>query len=367
MTYTLATAAHEAALRRLAREQAMPGWVRLAFACEPDWVAGHAVLGHLAQTVVALDDAGAVVGCGVRAVRKVYVNGQIADVGYLCGLRSLPRARRSLGLAHAYRFLRRIHEGDRRAPVYLSTIIESNRAAQALLASGRASLPAYLDHGRFITSAIPLGRRRAAALSPGGVDIRTGGDVPLAAILDFLRDEGPKHQFFPVLERADFGNPHWRDLDPRGFRVALSKGIIIGVTAVWDQSAFRQTVVAGYAPALRVARPLLNAASRIAGRRPLPSPGQRLNYFHAAFTCIRNNDPAIFRALLEHLHAEFRRSPYEYFVIGLHERDPLRAALRDFSSWDYVSRLYLVCWEDGRPFCDALRPDLIPHLETATL
>lgn len=367
MKYTLATAAHGAALRRMAREQAMPGWVRLAFAREPDWSLGHEVLGHLTQTLVALDDADTVVGCGVRAVRKVYINGLITDVGYLCGLRSLPRARRSLTLAHAYRFFRRLHDGDRLVPAYLSMIVENNGEAQELLTSGRTSLPAYLDRGRLITSAILLGRRRAAVLPAEGVEIRTGGDVSLEAILDFLREEGPKHQFFPVLDRDDFGKPQWRDLDPSGFRVALRQGTVIGVTAVWDQSAYRQTVVTGYAPALRFARPLLNTVWRIAGRRPLPPPGQCLKFFHTAFTCIRNNDPVVFGALLEHLHADFRHSPYDYFVVGLHERDPLRAALRGFSSCDYVSRLYLVCWEDGRPFCEALHPDLIPHLETATL
>jgi len=367
MKYALATAAHGAALRRMAREQAMPGWVRLAFAREPDWSLGQAVLGHLSQTMVALDDAGDVVGCGVRSIRKVYVNGRMTDIGYLCGLRALPRIRRSLALAHSYRFCHQLHEADQLTPAYLSMIVEDNSAAKKILASGRAALPAYLDRGRFMTSAILLGRRRAAARLPEGVEIRNGKEVPLGAILEFLRAEGPKRQFFPALDREDFGTPQWRDFDPSEFRVALRGGAIAGVTAVWDQSAFRQTVVAGYDPALHFARPLLNAVLRVIGRRPLPPPGRCLKFFHAAFTCIRSDDPAVFRALLERLHADYRRSPYDYFVVGLHERDPLRAALRSFPVVDYVSRLYLVCWEDGRPFCEGLRPDLIPHLETATL
>lgn len=367
MKYALATAAHGAALRRMAREQAMPGWVRLAFAREPDWSPGQEVLGHFNQTLVALDDAGAVVGCGVRSIRKAYVNGCITDIGYLCGLRLLARVRRSLTLAHSYRFFHQLHAADQLVPAYLSMIVEDNSVAKNTLASGRAALPAYLDQGRFITSAIALGRRRAAARLPEGDEILSGKDVPLGAILDFLREEGPKHQFFPVLDREDFGTPQWRDFDPSEFRIALRGGVIIGVTAVWDQSTFRQTVVTGYAPSLRFARPLLNIALRLAGRRPLPPPGQCLKFFHAAFTCIRGDDPAVFGALLERLHADYRHSPYDYFVVGLHERDPLRAALRSFPAVDYVSRLYLVCWEDGRPFCEGLRPDLIPHLETAAL
>ena len=367
MTYTLAATAHDAALRRMTREQAMPGWIRLAFTREPNWATGQEVLGHESQTLVALDDAGGVVGCGVRALRKIYVNGHCADMGYLCGLRLLPRVRGSLTLARSYRFLHQVHANGRFVPAYLTTIVEGNDAARTVLSSGRVTLPAYLDHGRFITSTILLGGRRADAHSPKGFEVRSGKAVPLETILDFLREEGPNRQFFPVFGSGDFGKPQWRDFDPSGFRVALRGGNVIGVTAVWDQSAFRQTVVSGYAPALQVARPLLNVALRVAGRRPLPAPGQCLKFFHTAFTCIRNDDPEVFAALLERLQADYRHSPYEYFVVGLHERDPLRKALRGFPTFDYVSRLYVVCWEDGRPFCEALNQDLIPHLETATL
>lgn len=366
MKFSLASPAHEPQLRRLAREQAMPGWIRLAYAREPDWSAGQGVLGHVHQTIVATDNSDSVVGCGVRAIRRVYVDGRETEIGYLCGLRSIPSARRSTGLARGYRLLRQLHEADRRVPAYLTTIVEDNTQAAALLTGGRAGLPAYLDHGRFIASAIPLGRRRPAP-PPKGIEIFTGDEFSLDDLLDFLHEEGPKRPFFPVLRREDFGSPLLRGLVPGDFRVAIRGGKIAGVAAAWDQSDFRQMLVAGYAPPLRVARPALNIALRLAGRRPLPPPGQCLRFFHVAFPCIRGDDPAILAALLERFHADHRNSPHDHFIVGLHERDPLRAALRRFPALHYASRLYLACWEDGRAFCDALDPNRIPHLDTAML
>lgn len=366
MRHAIATADHDAALRRMAREQAMPGWIRLAFCREPDWGAGEHVLGHICQTVVALDAAGEVVGCGVRAIRHAYVNGRRTAIGYLCGLRSLPRVRGSLALAQSYRHLRKLHEADRLTPAYLTTIVEANKDVVSLLTSRRSTLPAYLDRGRFITSAILPGRR-AACSPPGGVEIRTPPEVPMADVLGFLGEEGPKRQFFPVLEQEDLASPRCRGLEAGDFRVATRDGVIIGVAAAWDQTAFRQTVVAGYSPLLRAARPLLNTALRISGRRPLPRAGERLNLFHVAFACVRKDDPAVFAALLERMRADLWKSRHDCLVIGLHERDPLRAALVPFPAFHYASRLYLACWEDGESFCDALRPDLIPHLETAML
>lgn len=366
MKFTLAAPVHEPALRRLAREQTMPGWIRLAYTCEPDWASGHYVLGRFQQTIVATDDSDTVVGCGVRAVRRVFINGCETDIGYLCGLRSLPAARRSTGLARGYRFLRQLHDADRRVPAYLTTIIEDNAPAMTLLASGRAGLPAYLDQGRFVSSAIPLGRRRPTD-TPANIGIHTGAEIPFSEVLDFLRAEGPRRQYFPALRREDFGTPLLHGLRPADFRVAVRGAAIVGVAAAWDQSAFRQTFVAGYAPVLRLSRPALNLALRLAGHRPLPPPGQDLRLAHVAFPCVRNDEPAVLAALLERILADHRQSSRDFLVVGFHERDPLRAALRTFPALHYSSRLFLARWEDGRAFCDSLEATRIPHLETAML
>jgi hypothetical protein len=366
MTFALATAAHEPQLRSLAREYPMPGWIRLAFTFEPDWFAGHAMLGHRVQTIVAQDPSGRAVGCGVRAVRRVFVKGTEADIGYLGGLRFVQAVRRSGALAHGYRFLHRLHDEDGLVPAYLTTIVEENTEAAALLTSGRAGLPAYLDRGRYITSAISLGRRRVRP-PPDGLTILTGAGFPLDDILHFLSAEGRKRQFFPVLDRAGLESLRLSGFNPADFRIALTGRDIRGVTAVWDQRAVRQSVVTGYPPALLWARPLLNAGLGLAGRRPLPAPGESLDVLHTSFTCIRDDDPSVLRALLDRIHTDYASSPFHYFVVGLHERDPLRAALTPFPVLNYASRLYLVCWEDGRPFCDALDCRLIPHLETAML
>ncbi len=367
MRFALATAEHDAALRHLQRDQPMPGRIRLAFASEPSWANAHAVLGENSQTLVATDATGTVAGCGVRSIRRRYVNGRPTELGYLSGLRSLPRVRGALGLAQGFRFLRQLHEADRRTPAYLTTIIEGNETAEAALTSARAGLPAYVDHGRFITSAVFLSRRRKPAPPSGGIEIRSGAEIAWPALLDFLRSEGPRRQFFPVVEAGDFDTPLWSGLRPADFRVALRGGEIVGVAAAWDQSAYRQTVVTGYDPLLRLLRPLGNLGLAALGRPALPPSGGKLRFFHLALPCVRGDDVGVFAALLERFHADWKDGTHACFVVGLHERDPLRAALANFPKFDYASRLYLVNWEDGAAFAAGLDPHRIPHLETALL
>ena len=366
MKFALYTPGDDAGLRRLAREEAMPGWIRLAYTREPSWEAGQEVLGHRHQTIVATDSSGTLVGCGVRAVRRTFINGLETEIGYLCGLRSIPRARRSTGLARGYRFIHKLHDADHLVPAYLTTILEDNPLAMTILTSERAGLPAYLDYGRFITSAIPLGHRRAASM-PKGFQVCPCNETSLDPMLRFLKEEGSRRQFFPVLHRSDFGSPTLSGLAPTDFRIVWRDGTIAGIAAAWDQNAIRQALVTGYAPAIRWTRLVLNGALRLAGRRPLPPAGRNLRLAHIAFLCIRNDDPSVLAALLEQIHAEHRNAPVDYLVVGLHERDPLRKALLRFPSHSYTSRLFLVRWEEGRAFCESLDPDRIPHLETAML
>jgi hypothetical protein len=367
MKFSLATPAHEPQLRQLARNEPMPGWIRLAFAHEPDWTASQQVLGDSAQTIVATNPGETVVGCGVRAIRRVYVNGQPRELGYLSGLRSLPGARRALGLAQGYRFLRQLHEEDRRVPAYLTTIVEDNREAIRLLTAERAGLPAYLDQGRLVTSAILLDVNRRTSPPAPGLEIKSGGEVAFDDVLQFLAREGARRQFFPMLERAQLGTARLAGLRTSDFRVAIRAGAIVGTVAAWDQTAFRQVVVTGYSPLLRFVRPALNLWWSATTGRSLPPAGQGLRFFQVAFACARNHDAGVLAALLERLHRDCREAAYDCFLIGFHERNPERGALRAFRAMHYASRLYLAAWNDGRPFCAGLDARFVPHLETATL
>lgn len=364
MTIQLADQHHEEQLRGLLRGSAMPGWVRLAFGREPDFFHGVGVQGKASQVLIALER-GRVVGMGCRSIKPMWINGQKMDFGYLGGLRLDPRVRRTGLLARGYAALRRLHEAQP-APAYLTTIIEGNAAARGLLTSHRAGLPHYLDQGRYITYAINLNRRRRRHDSP--VEIRRGDEVGLEAVVAFLAEAGAKRQFFPAIEAADFGTAYLRGLEPADFRIALNgRGEIAGLAAVWDQTAFKQTFVRGYAWPIRLCRPLLSGALRLAGFRGLPPPGERLAALHVAFPCVRGDDPRIMRALLERIYAERQHGGHHFLLLGLHERDPLAAAASHFLTFRYLSRLYLACWDDGLDFVKGLDPGRIPHLELATM
>ena len=365
MRLALAGPRHDPQLRALLRDHPMPGWVELALEREPDFFAAAGTLGSVSQTIVGLDG-DAVVGMGCRAIREVYVNGRAASLGYLSCLRLREAFRGGTALARGYRFLRQLHE-DGRAEAYLSTIIESNRDAQSLLQAGRAGLPRYQDLGLYLTFAVALGAWRPGRRPRPDVIVSHVEQPELDRAVAFLNECGRRRQFFPVIQRSDFGSPAWKGLEPRHLLAAhRPDGRIEGVAACWDQSAYKQTRVVRYRRSLATVRPLLNAMLRAAGFPRLPNEGAPLPSLNLSLVCIRDDDPGTLAALLNRVHAEYC-SRSGWLMAGLHERDPLCRAVRRWTSLRYASRLYAVYWDDGRAVVDALAPQYVPYLEVATL
>jgi hypothetical protein len=364
VNFQLAGQEHEQGLRELLSHTPMPGWICVAFGANPDFFRAMSVHGHFNQTLVAVEN-GRVLGMGCRSIKPMLVDGRRMSLGYLSGLRLLPEIRRSGVLARGYAMLKKLHD-ENPVPAYLTTIIESNREAREILTSGRAFLPHYLDCGRYFSYAINLRKRRREYLSE--IEIRSEDEVGLNSILSFLAEHGQRCQFFPLLEEKDFGKDFLRGLRPADFRAAVDgRGEIIGVAAVWNQIAFKQNTVQSYAPLVSRLRPAINSFLSMTGFSPLPAPGETVDSLYVAFNCVRDDDPEIFRALLERIYSEHEGGEFHFLLIGLHERSPLRTALNHFLTFRYTSRCYLVCWDDGLDFVKSLDPNRIPYLDLATM
>jgi hypothetical protein len=377
----LATRDDDAAIRRLLANNPVPGRITLSFEREPSFFLGCGTLGHFCQVGVARRrSSGEVVGVGCRAVRRVFVNGRAEDVGYVGQLR-VDRAARGAWLgSQALRFLRQLH-GDGRAGAYLATITEENAEARGLLVDRpRRHFPIFREVDRLHTLALVVRTPKPwATADPSQHVVGRGAAADLPEIVAFLRREGAAKQFFPVYDAADVGgSPATLGFGVEDFAVARTGhgGDVVGIVGLWNQSAYKQTVVRGYAGALRWLRPLYNAGARLRGGGApggvLPAPGRPLRSAYASFVCVAGNDPAIFRGLLRHVYALAAARGYAYLLVGLTSRDPLLPVAREYPHIAYYSRLYTVGWDDqdnggnGGSFHDRLDAR-VPHVEIATL
>jgi len=366
MRFLVADRSLEPQLRALVHRITVPGHIEISYRREPDFFDALAVEGETCQ-VLALLDGDRIVGTGCRAVRPLYINGKPMDFGYLGGLRLVPEVRRTTALGRGYAFLHRLH-GDGRVPAYITTIIEDNAPARMLLTRNRGGLPHYEDLGRILTWVRPLKRRPRPPALPAGCRIVSGREIGLDPVLEFVNKAAERRQFAPVWRVRGFGSGLTRGLSPASFRVLVKDGHhILAVTALWDQRAFRGTVVAGYHGVFRTLLPLTNTALKWAGYDRLPQPGSRLEGVYAAMLTAEQDDPALMRLLIDAVSAECATLDIQHLILGFHEQDPLSACTKGCRAIRYASRLYGVYWDDAAGFFATLDRSRVPHAEVATL
>jgi hypothetical protein len=195
--------------------------------------------------------------------------------------------------------------------------------------------------------------------------VRDESELP--RIAEALNDWNRRHQFAPPYDARDLmGRTHllpgfaWRDL-----LVVRDGDSIVGTLGIWDQRSFKQTVVAGYSPRMRLTRMPYNGYAAVRGLPGLPPAGDSVATVHGAFLSAAGDDPAIADALVAAARARWGGRGISYLAIGVAADHPLAAALSRHASRELHSLAYAVYWPDGqRPSFDRRRRI---HLETATL
>jgi hypothetical protein len=325
---SLASPADDAGVRQLLRMQSMPGRVRVAFCREPNFSTGCAVTGDDARILVARAGDGEIVGVACRSTRCVFLNGREQRIGYLGQLRVHDRHRGRWLVSRGFAMLNAIHHADP-LPAYLASIVDGNdEAAGILVRRPRRGFPQFHEVARYLTLAIRV--RGSARRCRGGLAARSIEDIAA-----FLRREGSRRQLNTAWTADALRRLTAYGLQSHDIHVATDGGAIAGVMALWDQSAYKQSIIQGYSGWLRAAAPLL------------PRPGTKLRSAYASLVCIANDDVRVFESLLREVYEDALHRGVEYLLIGFDERDPLLPAARAYSHVVYFSRLYLAAWPNG--------------------
>lgn len=363
-----ATPTDDASLRRLLREGAMAGWVRLALEREPSYFAGLDREAERHDTVVLEESGeGGVVAMGARLVHSACLAGAPVRIGYLGHLRVAPGeriARSALRKGWACLLERRCPE---ELPFDLTSIARDNRSARRLLERGLPGMPRYHPVAEYEMLAFPTGGwgRARLGIRVGEADhgdwarVRelfhrtTGAD---ALVLCRRHDDVPSLAEIPVAEA-----------EATVRLVAWAGGEVVAGCAVVDPSPWRQYVVQGYGGALRWLRPLANLALHARGGTRLPAPGGRIRAgFLTGLTCRPGRERAL-RPLLAEASRRARERGLNTLlhgeVVGGRWAQTLvshRQARR------YRSVLYLVTREDPGGALEQLRRGPL-HLESVLL
>jgi hypothetical protein len=349
----LASPEDDEGIRGLLRRQTMPGRIRLAFCREPNFSIGCAVTGADHRILVARSaEHGEIVGVACRSIRHVFLNGRAQRIGYLGQLRVDERFRGRWLVSRGFSMLERMHREDP-LPAYLASIVEENDEATGVLVSRpRSSFPAFREVAAYQTLA--LRTRRSKPGLPGDEQIVPASGEQLRDLVCFLRTEGARYQLFAVWTEDTLRQVDTLGLKLEDILIARNGNTIVGVAALWDQSAYKQAVVRGYGGWLKLVAPIL------------PRIGRQIRSAYASLMCVANDDRALFARLLRALYNGAAARRFDYLLVGLDARDPLLRIARAYPHLSYPSRLYLGSWSKGG-FAHVEPDDRLARVDIATL
>ena len=332
-------------LRRMLRASVMPGRVRVAFTREPDFFAADGMAGAQDVTVVARRD-GRVIGSGRCSVFSLMRNGVPRRIGYLSALRVTERTRESARLLREGYDLLGSETAHLADGFFTSVATDNVRARRVLEHGGRLGLPSYQRLCDLVTLVGAVSADRRSTPESSATESELG---------EFLARASHDSQL-----SLEWDASRWRDLarhgvSARDFSVVRQDGRIVAGAAVWDQRAFRQTVIDGYEGWLHRVRPLLNVATALQRRPQLPRPGSVLaqgSLFGAGTA-----DPAAWPALWRLVRRRAAASGLSWLTLSRDARDPELPMLRRLmKGQEYGTTLYEVRWTDGPCWTDSWDP-----------
>ena len=348
VSFSVASPDDDVDIRRLLRENPLTGKISLTLEREPNYFAYTNLPGELKQTIVARN--GRRVACvGSCTIRRRFVNGKPSRVGYLGGLRlDASQVGRFDILRRGYELFHALQTATP-ADFYFTSIAADNARARNFLERGLPGLPRYEFIGEFVTVLIPMCRRsrREAARSKSA---KCQSRLTLAATAELvahLNEYNRQHQFAPCWTVEEL-----TALKPLGLDLELFQSVhdgkkITAHAALWDQRHFRQTVIRGYAPWLKLARPALNLFAHFTGGIKLPAIGETLANAFVSHLIAEPGSPDALVELLTMLLAAAAQRKIKMLTLGLAANDPrLIVVQKHFRSREYRSRLYVVRWPD---------------------
>ncbi|HUQ09718.1 MAG TPA: hypothetical protein VM146_05330 [Steroidobacteraceae bacterium] len=367
--YRVARREDEPVVRGVLARVATGGRIQLSFRREPDaFAAGLGAISHdfvLARYLPDRGTTGEIVGVCERVVRPCFVNGEIRRLPYLAGLRVIPEFRHRLKvLRGGFEAVRHLLGEPGDLPWSLTSIMSDNAIARRLLSANLRGMPRYEPLGELSTFALAAQPRSPAAHARAGGEAHRAVAADLPALAALLMQRGREQQLAGVWNeeslQASFAAGGLRIED---FVVLRDGGRLRACAALWDQSAYRQLVVAGYSSWLARARPLVNVAARLCGLPRLPPPGGQLRAAYLSHVAIDGAARDALPDLVAAARCEAMRRDIPVVLMGWATDDAAAALLRKLPKQrEFRSQLYCVRWPDvAAPTLDAklrLAPEL---------
>ena len=313
---------------RVLESSAAKGSIELIYTRRPDAYASYMREWGEARVFVSKDgETGRVIGSCAELIRDVWIGGQPARAGYLCGLKKDADYAGTVGFGA--RLLRTLQRDD--IDFYYCSVISDNDTTRAMFERG-GRLLSVQSMASFTTHV--LSSRVRVRCPRHRYTLRQASENDREALTAFLQREGANHDLFPRLPSPDAPD----SLSLRDWYILLDGERIAACGALWNQTGYRQYVVKRYRGIMRAAR-VLNPILPLFGYIRLPRENVPLDFPMLSFLLARDDDRTLYRAFLHEIVPVIRKQ-YHMYVIGLPDSHPASPMLRKLPAVRFGTVLY---------------------------
>ncbi len=335
---------HESGIKALCRIP-VSGNISLSLEREPSYYAGACIQTEEPEIYVCVRLADGLV-CGVFNIgfRRLFYQGKIVKVRYLCDLRIHPDYQKSTLFYRMIKFVNQFELAANGLPA--QTVVFADNLGMVQMINSRAKknmdsqIPFYHHAGTLITNMLTLKRR---IKTPKNIIVRAATSLDLLAMQEFWEAEGAKVDYFPFYDFNELDKPYSKGLNLSDFYLAFKEGELVGICGTWNQKDIKQTRVAHYSALYRLIKPVYNLYAGISGKPSLPKPRSIVNYLGLHSILVKYRDPEVFAALLSTITEEVRDGNFEYLLFAFDANDPLQKMVNKLpNKRQIIGNYYLV-------------------------
>ncbi len=331
----LATPADNSALLALTRATPMAGRIALRLDRDPDFFALLRERGDFVLFVAVHQNQ--IIGCMSAAIYPAYIQGRLEQIAHVGDLKVHPGftgRRLALHLVSAIEHHLRAHNID----LSFNLVADGNHKVMTI-ALGKHGTPIQVMLGRFFVNELlplPFARRNPRYTLADA----TPADLPtLARLLDsFAR----ARNFARPTTLAELELRHSNAARPTPFtRILVAHDRNrqpVATLTLADTQHLRRNILIGLPPAIRLTLPLLRLLFLPVRGIRIPRLEQPLHMLHIRHLACAEGHEAALKPLIAQARAIAFARRATFLSIGLHERDPLRAALAGLPGFTFTSR-----------------------------
>ncbi|MDD2830363.1 MAG: hypothetical protein PHW18_12380 [Sulfuricurvum sp.] len=279
--YRLATPKDDTTLKRLLHENPMKSWVNISTEREPSYFDGASLMGEtyalIAHDAIVEEN---IIGMYSCSYLPVHIDGNPEMIGYFGGLRVVSEFRHKIHyIKHGFEALKKIVPLRGSVPFYFTSIASENTIARRLLEANMSGMPCYSPVGEMTTMIFSVNQGKN-----GGILVQARSE-DISDIVSYYNKRASSYQLSPYLSEEWLQNTAGHlGLDISDFWLLRDKnGVLRCCFSLWDQRAFKQSVVKGYKAPLKHLRILYNWYARMTRRVELPLSGKALDHLYIAF------------------------------------------------------------------------------------